>query len=188
MASLNFDKLEKVFPRMSEEERDTITAVHPLLDGLTVKKGARLLGVSESVLHTRLDILIKKFSLIDPRLNRKKAESTRTENPYSGRDEVMEKFAETLGLDPMEYEFIKLIHPIFDIDMTREQACETLGWGLTTGMRIWKSLLKRFPELEESMENWVNPEGGSRHSLENPMRFGDLDDPYFGDDKIVRIF
>ena len=185
---LNFDELEKAFSKMTGEERDAITAVHPLLDGLTIKQGAKLLCVSESVLHLRLNTLINKFSLTDPRLTRQRAGGARGEKTYSGRDEKMEEFAKTFDLDPMEYEFIKLVHPIFDVDMTREQACETLGWSIPTGIRIWKSLLKRFPELEESMEKWVNTAGVSRHNFENPMMFGDFDDPYFGDDTIVSKF
>ncbi len=184
----SFDELEKAFPKMTEEERDAITAVHPLLDGLTVKQGAKFLGVSESVLHMRLNTLINKFSLTDPRLARKRAGGARSEKIWSGRDEKMEEFAKTFDLHSMEYEFLKLIHPIFDVDMTREQACETLGWGLTTGKRVWKSLLKRFPELEDSMGRWVNTAGVSRHNFENPMMFGDFDDPHLGGDKIVRKF
>ena len=72
--------------------------------------------------------------------------------------------------------------------MTREQACETLGWSVPTGIRIWKSLLERFPELEDSMKKWVNTEEVSRHNFDNPMMFGDFDDPYFGEDTIVRKF
>ena len=185
---LNFDELEKAFPKMTEEEREAITVVHPLLDGLTVKQGAKLLCVSESILHMRLNTLINKFSLTDPRLARKRAGGARSEKIWSGRDEKMEEFAKTFDLDPMEYEFLKLIHPIFDVDMTREQACETLGWGRTTGKRVWKNLLKRFPQLEDSTGRWVNPMNVSKHNFDNPISLGDPDDPYLGEDKIVRKF
>lgn len=187
---LSFDVLEKAFSKMTEEEMEIITSVHPLLDGNSFSKGANLLSMSESKFINLIKEIFDRFPelrkevLVKERTGREKA----TKRIWSGRDGKMEEFAETLDLDPMEYEFLKLIHPIFDVDMTREQACETLGWGLTTGKRVWKSLLKRFPELEGSMEKWVNPEGVSRHSFENPMKFGDFDDPYFGEDTIVRKF
>ena len=187
---LNFDALEKAFPKMTEEETEIITAVHPLLDGDSFSKGADLLGMPESKFMSSLDRLFIRFPALKQEVSGK-GRSTKEETTtpiWSGRDEKMEEFAKTFNLDPMEYEFIKLVHPIFDVDMTREQACETLGWSRPTGLRIWKSLLKRFPELEESMEKWVNPEGVSRHRLENPMKFADLDDPFFGEDKIVRTF
>ncbi len=186
----NFDELEKAFPKMTEEETEIITAVHPLLDGDSFSKGADLLGMSESKFMNCLDRLFIRFPALKKEVLRKgRSRKEETTNPvWSGRDEKMEEFAKALDLDPMEYEFIKLVHPIFDVDMTRKQACETLGWSVPTGIRIWNSLLERFPELEESMEKWVNPEGVSRHSLENPMRFADLDDPFFGEDTIVRKF
>ncbi len=187
---LSFNELEKAFPKMTEDEMEIITAVHPLLDGNSFSKGADLLGMPESKFMNRLSRLFIRFPALRREVlgkGRRKREKT-IAPVWSGRDEKMEEFAKTFDLDPMEYEFIKLVHPIFDVDMTREQACETLGWSIPTGIRIWKSLLKRFPELEDSTEKWVNPEGVSRYSLENPMRFADLDDPYFSEDKIVRKF
>ena len=187
---LNFDELEKAFSKMTEEETEIITAVHPLLDGGSLSGGADLLGMSESKFMNCLDRLFIRFPALKREVmgkGRRKKEET-TSPVWSGRDKKMEEFAKTFDLDPMEYEFIKLVHPIFDVDMTREQACETLGWSRTAGKRIWNSLLERFPELGGSMEKWVNPEGVSRHSLENPMKFADLDDPFFGEDKIVRKF
>ena len=38
----NFDELEKAFPKMTEEETEIITAVHPLLDGDSFSKGAKV--------------------------------------------------------------------------------------------------------------------------------------------------
>lgn len=186
----SFKYLTEAFHEMTEEERDTITAVHPLLDGCTVKKGAKFLCVSEATLHRRLKKLLNKFPLLDTRVKGKNWNQTggRSGKIYSGREGEMEEFAETLGLDPMEYEFLRLIHPIFDVDMTREQACKTLGWSEPTGLRIWNSLLERFPDLGGSMGKWVNPMNISRHSFDNPKKFGDFDDPYFGEDKIVRKF
>ena len=187
---LNFDELEKAFPKMTEEETEIITAVHPLLDGDSFKKGADLLSMPESKFMDILDRIFARFPALKKEVlgkGRRRKEETTTPI-WSGRDEKMEEFAKTLDLDPMEYEFIKLVHPIFDVDMTREQACETLGWSRTTGIRIWNSLLERFPELGDSMEKWVNPEGVSRHNFENPMKFGDFDDPFLGEDKIVRKF
>lgn len=100
----------------------------------------------------------------------------------------MEKLIKSLGMDPKEMEFIQLVHPVFDFCLTRAEACEILGWGTSTGERIWSGLIKRFPELANSSEKWVNPRGITRYKLQHPHRLCNSDDPYFGEDKIVRKF
>ena len=99
----------------------------------------------------------------------------------------MDDLIKSLGLEPMEYDFIKLIHPIF-CGMTREQACQTLGWSVPTGIRVWKNLVGRYPELTESIKKWTNPNEITRRHLKYPKKFSQLDDPYLGEDKIVRKF
>jgi len=100
----------------------------------------------------------------------------------------MKTLIESLGIDPMELEFIKLVHPIYNICLTRSEACEQLGWGTSTGERIWKNLLKRFPELKESMKKWVNPCGITRYRLKHPHELPNFDDPFLWGDRIMRKF
>ncbi len=187
---LSFDVLEKAFPKMTEGEREIITSVHPLLDGTSFREGANLLSMSESKFINLLNGIFGRFPELEKEVLGKRRERRKNsiKENWSDRDMVMEEFAGIFGLEPLEYEFLKLIHPIFDVGMTREQACENLGWSRPTGFCIWKSLLKRFPKLEESMKKWTNPEEVSQQSLKNPMRFGNFDDPYFGEDRIVRKF
>lgn len=100
----------------------------------------------------------------------------------------MEKLIKSLGINPEEMEFVRLVHPIFSICLTRKEACSLLGWGTSTGERIWKSLIEKFPELANSSAKWINPYGVTRYKHKHPRRVYNLDDPYFGDDKIVRKF
>ncbi len=100
----------------------------------------------------------------------------------------MEKLIKSLGIEIKEMEFIQLIHPVFGNCLTRAEACEILGWGTSTGERIWNSITKRFPELANSSEKWINPRGVTRYKLQHPHRLRDFDDPCFGEDKIVRRF
>ena len=190
MASLNFDVLENAFHSMSDEEREIITSVHPLLDNASFTDAANLVSMTKNKFNNCLDKILNRFPELKEEIMGR--ERGRRKGPikeeWSGQDTEMEEFVKTLGLEPVEYEFLRLIHPIFDINMTKKQACETLGFSRPTGRKILNNLISRFPALIWSTKRWANSEERSQDRVENPMRFGDLDDPYFGEDKIVRIF
>ena len=51
---MDFSELEKAFPSMSEDERDVVTVLHPLLDALSKEEAAYELCISEVELNKRL--------------------------------------------------------------------------------------------------------------------------------------
>ena len=107
----------------------------------------------------------------------------------------MEEFAKELGLEYVELELLKMIHPIFDVNMTRKEACDILGISVPTGRRIWNSMIERYPALAESMKKWDNPLEIERCKVRGAKRLGDLsgietdgNNEYLYGDKIVRKF
>lgn len=48
---MDFSEIEKAFPVMSEDERDVVTAIHPLLDALSKEDAAYQLCMSEGELN-----------------------------------------------------------------------------------------------------------------------------------------
>ena len=188
MASFSFDAIEKAFLLMTDEDKEIITSVHPLLDSISFSDGAKQMGMVKKEFNKCLDRIFERFPLLKKEvLAKDRIRRSSVEEDWPDCDIVMEEFAGTFGMEPAEYEFLKLIHPIFNINMTRNQACVALGWCRPTGLKIWNDLLKRYPALIDSIHQWTTPEE-MREPLENPMKVANFDDPYFGRDKIVRTF
>ena len=105
----------------------------------------------------------------------------------------MEDLAKKLGLEYIELELLKMIHPIFDVCMTRKMACENLGICVSTGRRIWNDMLIKYPALTDSMGKWNNPRGIKREKVRSPRRVGfidtiDIENGDFDGDRVVRRF
>jgi len=65
-ATCSFHELEVAFPKMTDLQKETITAVHPALDNLSQEDAAFELNISRSTLNQRLARIYKKF----PKLRR----------------------------------------------------------------------------------------------------------------------
>lgn len=61
IAKYPFRELEKAFPELTDEEKETITMVHPVLDNLKREDAAIELSISTSALNQRLTKIYRKF-------------------------------------------------------------------------------------------------------------------------------
>jgi len=145
---MDWEKIEKYCGKLSEMQQQILFNLHPNILGKTTRETAQELGLVEADVISAADEIVKKFPDLRKYLGKQGRNRLRKSSKESKVYDIpvpcgsnLEKLAESLGLEFVELELIKAIHPIFGMCLTKKAAGRRLGIGESTVTRIWKDLM-----------------------------------------------
>jgi len=92
-----------------------------------------------------------------------------------------------VDLNEQEIELLMLVHPLFD-GLSFNKAAQQLGWSWPSVKRVWDGMVKKYPMLAVTKEQWDNPYEVDRRAIDKAKRFSAMDDLAAKDSDDNRFF